>query len=151
VTDYADAAAVSQYAKGLSNEFLLCRTYRHPWQPETATWNKAYRYYHVTHICPRCGSRKHEEMSERGQVYSGWIEYAEGYLLEGVGRIAGDGRDVLRLTSIERTFQVTRMSAAESRADVPHSAVTREALGLNEGLRPQLRVVANNTRERAAG
>lgn len=130
-TPGADPAEVEKAAARWSEIFLQCRTYGHHWEPARATWNARERYFHQIQRC-RCTSERHAEIGERGQKYAQWIDYAEGYLLEGLGRIGTEGRDVLRLASLRRSFPLEELSDTEAAQDRPHSAKTREAIGYTE-------------------
>lgn len=128
----ADYSDVKRQASEWPDEYLECRTYGHDWRPSRATWNPAYRYYLVTQLCPRCLSERRIDMNDRGHVVNQWIDYAEGYLSKGLGRIVGDGRDALRLATIERTFQVRRLSKAEGTLAAPSRQRTLDGLGVEK-------------------
>lgn len=128
---YADPQAVFDRANDWNDEVLQCRTYGHIWQPRGAVWNKRHAFYSISQQCPRCTSERTQEMSVTGHIYAQWITYAEGYLSQGLGRIVGESRDVIRLASVTRTFPITTLNAKESREQLPHSYAAREALGLN--------------------
>lgn len=124
---YADAAEVAAQAQEWPDEFLECRTDGHVWRPARATWNAALRYFYAVRRCSRCGTEAHAELTERGHVTAKWYVYADGYLTKRIGRIVGDGRDALRLASLQRLYglKTTRRMSA-----VPHSAATRRELGM---------------------
>lgn len=129
VTDtprYASPEDVERHARDWPGAFLECRLYGHEWRPLRATHYARMRYYLTAQQCPRCTSKRFAEISERGSVLSQWIEYADGYLTKNVGRIVGDGRDVLRLAALNRVFDLKRSRAAET----PHSQATRNAIGI---------------------
>lgn len=101
---YAETADVEVFAQGASTNHLLCRELHHSWLPHTIG---AYRDggFKRTLRCPRCKTLKHMEISNRGLVTSASYEYPEGYLVEGLGRIVGEARGVLRLASITRAVE----------------------------------------------
>lgn len=127
----ADPEAVEKAAEHWSEIYLQCRTYGHHWEPSRAYWNPRERYFHQTQVC-RCGCERHAEIGPRGEKYAQWIDYAEGYLLQGFGRIGGAGRDVLRLAMLRRSFPLEELSADEAKEDRPHSFKTRAAIGYRE-------------------
>ena len=103
---FAEVDEVATQAETWSDEVLNCRTYNHNWVPSQAAWEEGGSILHVVHSCERCTTQKHMEMSQSGHVYNQWYEYADGYLSKGLGRIAGDARDLLRITSVTRTFDL---------------------------------------------
>lgn len=103
---WADLKEVEAFASELSEEFLQCREMGHRWLPSKAHVNPD-RTFHREMRCPRCRTRKQQEVSGRGEILSTQYKHPEGYLHEGMGRIAGDGRGLLRLESIRRTIMHT--------------------------------------------
>jgi hypothetical protein len=67
------------------------------------------------------------ELSERGHVYASWYTYADDYLTQGLGRIMGEGRDVLRLATIVRVYNVTELTGNAAKENVQRSSAAREA------------------------
>lgn len=100
---WADLKEVEAFASELSEEFLQCREMGHRWLPSKANINSD-RTYHREMRCPRCRTRKEQEISGRGEILSTQYKHPDGYLHQGMGRIAGDGRGLLRLESIRRTI-----------------------------------------------
>lgn len=99
---YASEGDVEDFAATLSDAYLQCRELGHNWRPHTAG-----RYkdggFRRTLRCPRCRTKKHQELSSRGQIMgSTHYTHPDGYLTHGMGRIVGEGRDILRLASIMR-------------------------------------------------
>ena len=121
-------ADVAQHAAQWDEGVLQCRTYGHVWQPSNATHNKRYRYYSIVQLCPRCGTERNMELSERGHVYASWYSYPEDYLVVGLGRIMGEGRDVLRMATITRTYNITEITGKAAMEDTPRARATREAI-----------------------
>lgn len=68
------------------------------------------------------------EMSEYGHVYAQTYGYPDGYLAQGIGRIAGDAKDAVRLASVRR-FNVTEIKGKAKEVDLPRFGATRRALG----------------------
>lgn len=128
----ADPAAVEEAAEQWSDEILKCRIDGHRWDDSRATKNDRYKFVRIVQVCPRCESERVTEQSFHGEVYSRYIDYSEGYLLVGLGRITGEGRNMLRMTSVERLFQVQTLRGNAAKKELPHSRHAREALGLEE-------------------
>lgn len=103
--EFADPHEVADFAAGLELDWLYCRTYQHNWKPWTAHWSDHEGCYEVSIRCNRCTTRRIQRMSDKGAVLSSHYEYPEGYLHEGMGRIAGEGRDALRLESVTRVVK----------------------------------------------
>lgn len=116
--EFADPQEVADFAAGLESEWLFCRTYQHNWKPWSAHWSDHEGCYDVKIRCNRCTTKRVQKMSDKGTVLSSHYEYPEGYLHAGMGRIAGESRDVLRLESVTRvlTKQEERASKRKKRA-----------------------------------
>lgn len=102
---FADPAEVRDFAAELDEALLQCRELGHLWSPWTASWSGEEGCYHRTLRCDRCTTERNQSLSDRGAVLTNSYVYPEGYLHEGMGRIAGDGRDMLRLESVLRATQ----------------------------------------------
>lgn len=100
--EFADPGLVADFAKDLEADWLFCRTYQHNWKPWSAHWSDHEGCYQVTIRCNRCSTKRVQTMSDKGAVLTSHYEYPEGYLAAGIGRIAGEGRDALRLESVTR-------------------------------------------------
>jgi len=133
MTDYADRATVRQLVKEMKPEYIVCRGKRqHDLQPENLVWNDVYKFRTATEVCSRCGLRMITEMTEDWTVLARWPEkYPEGYLLTGVGRIAGDAFNEIRGAYYQQVWKQKRMAKSEATASPPRRAATREALGIN--------------------
>ena len=112
---FADPQEVAEFAAGLEEDWLYCRTYQHNWKPWTASWSGELGCYEVSIRCNRCFTRRVQTMSDKGQVLSSHYEYPEGYLHAGMARIAGEARDRLRLESVTRVVANTEQRAAKRR------------------------------------
>jgi hypothetical protein len=108
---WAALSEVEDFATELPEEFLLCREMGHRWLPYQAALNNDGTYHRALR-CPRCKTKKVQEISSRGAILATHYKHPEGYLHEGMGRIAGDGRGVLRLEAIRRT--ITRIEDKNS-------------------------------------
>jgi len=120
---YATEREVLAAARQWSDEVLRCRTYGHNWQPRNAVINRRHKFIYVEQECSTCHTVRHQEMSMRGAVYAQWYTYIDGYLLDGVGRIAGEGRDAVRISTVMRTYNATTDSSNE-----PRSSNTRQVI-----------------------
>lgn len=94
--------AVKSFAADLPDEFLLCRELHHHWKPWTVA--REGRSYIRVLRCSRCTTERHQKLSHRGEVLGTHYVHPEGYLREaGSGRITGEGLNLLRLESLNRT------------------------------------------------
>lgn len=110
---YADLGEVEDFAKDLPDEYLLCRSLGHNWPPggrvgrirlegtRKMGWVQEL-------VCKRCGTARRMELDDRGMILSSGYTHPKGYLLEGLGRIVGDGRGALRLQSLKRVSKKAR-------------------------------------------
>lgn len=94
-------AEIELFADKLPDEYLRCRELGHNWVPHTAT---RYRNAIVRSLrCTRCKTRKRHTLDSRGMIQGGTTySHPEGYLHEGYGQITGEGRGILRITSVLR-------------------------------------------------
>lgn len=94
---------VEAFAEALPDKYLHCRELGHLWRPY-----KAGRHpdggFERTLRCNRCYTKRVQDLSSRGMVLTNRYIHPEGYLSEGVGRIVGEGRGLLRLESIKRVL-----------------------------------------------
>jgi len=95
------AAAVKRMDLG----FLQCRDFGHSWRPFTARWMPQDNCYESQLQCQRCKTVRTRFLSRRGEQLSGGYDYAEGYLVKGMGRLTGTDRDSIRLASIQAVLQ----------------------------------------------
>jgi hypothetical protein len=101
-TLYADEAEVEEFAASLPERYLHCREMNHNWRPFTVGSFKDGGFERVLR-CTRCRTRKTQHLDSRGMIVgSAKYEHPEGYLHQGMGRIVGEGRGLLRLESIRR-------------------------------------------------
>lgn len=100
--EYADPRDVTEWAHDLSTSHLECRDMRHSWRPRGAKWLPEVGVYERTRRCSRCKTERRETLSEGGAVLSRSYNYPDGYQTEGIGRLAGDSLDALRLASLQR-------------------------------------------------
>lgn len=103
---HASSAEVAAWASNLSEAFLLCREIGHKWNPHTAAWRSEQRCYERSLRCTRCRTRRLQLLTSYGAVISSQYIYPDGYQHKGFGRVIGDGRDALRLESIQRLVEV---------------------------------------------
>src|SRR5262245_10436346 len=100
---WAEPDEVRDFAHGLSESALQCRELGHLWRPYTASFSTHEGVYHRSLRCSRCRTERVQVLSDKGTVLSNGYVYPDGYLHAGMGRIAGDARDVLRLESLQRS------------------------------------------------
>lgn len=128
MTDYADASAVESVAADWPVTFLECRTRAHNWRPLDDLHNTFYHVHTVTERCGRCKGERTRDEGERGEILSDWgYDMKPGYYLEGIGRIAGASRNVLRRVMRERgNGRVTVVSGLQAKAEVPRTVLRDE-------------------------
>lgn len=102
MTNFADPDDVASAAENWSDAAVQCRVYGHSWRPLTVT--HALGAYTIRQRCSRrCGCERTATMNESGYFFGSWrMTYPDdGYLMaRGTGRVDGDGRARLRLTSL---------------------------------------------------
>jgi hypothetical protein len=98
---FADRADVEAIAQDMPMSYLQCRALGHTWRSSSAAIDRVARAYDVELRCSRCRTIRVQTVSFTGHVVSSHYEYPDGYVNH-LGRIAGDGRDALRLESIVR-------------------------------------------------
>lgn len=81
-------------------DFVQCRDFGHSWRPLSARWLEKQSCYESVLRCTRCGTDRHRWLSSTGTQLSGAYEYADGYLVKGLGRLTGTDRDMVRLASV---------------------------------------------------
>lgn len=81
-------------------DYLQCRDFGHSWRPYTARWVAAERAYESTLRCSRCRTLRTRYIGQNGQQMGAHYNYAEGYTIQGMGRLAGHERDLIRLRSV---------------------------------------------------
>lgn len=112
---YADPSEVADFAASLSESFLQCRELGHNWKPWTVRWLPEEVHYERALKCSRCHTERWQALTDRGAVLSGHYVYPDGYVVQGLGRIVGEGRDALRLESLTRALaRVARQAKAAS-------------------------------------
>lgn len=130
---YADPAAVEEWITKWSEALFRCRYYGHDWQDHRARFNDLYGFFSVTDRCSRCFSLKHKELNRYGhQISKSQIEYVDGYLIKGLGRIIGDSRDVVQLAAVKSIYKLKTISMEEAANDIPRAASSRDALGIRK-------------------
>lgn len=101
---FADPDAVADAAKEMTQAHLECRSLGHTWKPYTAEYDASARAYDAVLRCPRCKVRRVLLIDVRGHVVNTHYDYsdADGYMLKGMGRVVGEGKDALRLEQLGR-------------------------------------------------
>lgn len=89
---------------GMSDSHLHCRDYGHSWRAFTAAYVAKERCYEQTLRCTRCRSLRRRLLDTHGTVISSHYDYQDGYLVHGMGRLAGDDRGLIRLASVQATI-----------------------------------------------
>lgn len=84
-------------------EHIQCRDFAHAWRPYTAR-RMITGGFEQTLRCSRCYTRRIRELDRRGGVVHSGYDYADGYVIKGLGRVTGSEKDHLRLKSILATL-----------------------------------------------
>jgi hypothetical protein len=91
------AAAVS----AMSDEMVECRDIQHSYRKWSLRWVPKDKEYESKLKCIRCGSIRVRRINgSTGALVSSSYEYAEGYLVKGLGRLTGSDRGFIRLQSM---------------------------------------------------
>ena len=101
----------------LSDEALVCRDLQHSWVPKDAHEIPGGGYVRILR-CRSCTTKRVEYLDGWGSVVRRYYQYADGYLIKGVGRFAGEYKDRARLINVmgmaERTAKA-ELKAAEKK------------------------------------
>jgi len=85
-------------------DHLQCRDWGHSWRPFTAHWVEADKCFESVLRCQRCRSVRIRYLSARGELLSSRYDYADNYLVEGIGRLDSEDRNHIRLASVLRVI-----------------------------------------------
>ena len=119
----AQLAEVEAFAESLPDEYIRCRELNHTWQPFSAAVNRRKGVIQRTLRCPRCKTRKIQELTMNGGLHSSYYEYPDGYQHKGHGQIFGEGRSILRINSIFRGTVIE----VDDEADMPRAKAQAKA------------------------
>ncbi len=122
---YAERHEVETATDQMRGTDLECRDLQHTWAYVTTTHIVRLRYYRQLHVCQRCGTERTREISETGHIYQSTYSYADGYQIKGLGRIAGEAKDALRLAAIKRQ-NVNAVRGKAKDEDMPRFKATRD-------------------------
>jgi hypothetical protein len=84
----------------MTDEMVECRDIQHSYRKWATRWLAQEREYERQLKCLRCGTIRVQRVSERGYLLGSSYEYAEGYLVKGLGRLDQDDRGAIRLQSV---------------------------------------------------
>ena len=80
---------------------LQCRDFGHSWRPYTVEFVPQRKHYLEALRCSRCRTMRVRVLGQRGELLGNRYIYADGYLVQGLGRMESDDRDAMRLASLE--------------------------------------------------
>lgn len=129
---YADPADVASFADKLPERYLLCRDMGHNWLPFGTPGRYKDGGFERILRCSRCKCERHTSISNTGMILSSHYTHPEGYLLEGLGRIVGEGRGILRLASINRAMSKAGPKLVEDKPE----KTTRRPVKKTAGTKP---------------
>lgn len=92
--------SLEQAVTNMELTHVQCRDFGHSWRPYSARWLSAYNSYESQLLCQRCKTVRTRFLSRTGAQLNSQYDYADGYLVKGMGRLTGGDRDVIRLASI---------------------------------------------------
>lgn len=98
----ASRSDVKAEAKKMADEYLSCRDVGHTWRQFRVV--RVRGGYNRDLFCPTCKTNRHEFISRTGERLSSGYTYPKGYQLKGLGRVIGEGRNIIRLESVVRTM-----------------------------------------------
>lgn len=93
------------WLNGQPDDFLMCRDtgIRHPWQPYDVQVVGGRRGGFVERLkCDRCGSVKIRTLDGRGNPVKTHIDYVEGFLRAGMGRMTAKQNALVRVEHLTR-------------------------------------------------
>jgi hypothetical protein len=93
---------VVKFAGGLPNDYLLCRSWAHSWDPGSSTVQRADGRIHWTVECSICGTVRTRVMTSSGAIVGNRYHYPEGYQSGGMGRISQRGMAHIRMETLKR-------------------------------------------------
>jgi hypothetical protein len=99
-------------AKDLPTKFIVCRDLNHNWAPHDLKFYTDGSRDRIVR-CRSCSTKRIMVISSRGMMVSSHYEYPEGYLIQGLGLLAGEERGLIRLESMDREWEQRKKKAAE--------------------------------------
>lgn len=95
---------VDQTIHGMRSDFLQCRDFGHSWRPYTARYSHEDKAFETILRCSRCRTKRIRWIARNGEQVAADYDYAEGYIIKGMGRLTGAERNALRLESVMRVL-----------------------------------------------
>ncbi len=89
---------IKDIIKRLPQEFLMCRSFGHQWNPYTV-YKRGSEFESVLE-CGRCNGYRHQFISSVGKVNSAYYTYEPGYLIAGWGTMTVSERQQIRLAAV---------------------------------------------------
>lgn len=99
-----DSPHPQTFIREMSEESITCRDLSHTWRPFSARRIEGGGYERTVR-CATCGSDRVELLDRWGQLVRRHYDYADGYLVPGMGRMDSEFRAHVRLTSLLRTLK----------------------------------------------
>lgn len=100
----ASTRSVAKAAQSLSDSHLRCRDLGHDWRLYYQRREGAVIVRKL--YCPSCKTNRKCKINRYGEVVSNSYDYDDGYLIEGLGRVQGRSKSLLRAESINRSPDV---------------------------------------------
>lgn len=93
---------VAKFAERLPNDYLMCRTWAHSWDPGSSSVQRSNGRIHWTVGCSICGTVRTRFMNPSGGILGNRYDYPEGYQSDGMGRISQRGMAQIRMETLKR-------------------------------------------------
>jgi hypothetical protein len=84
----------------MTQSHIECRDYGHSWRRHNVVWRKSERSYERVLRCTRCRTLRRDLLNSDGDPVRSNYEYADHYLIDGLGRLTGPDRSALRLANL---------------------------------------------------
>jgi hypothetical protein len=93
-------ASLDAALSDMTQSHIECRDYGHSWKRHNVTWSKPERSYVRILKCTRCRTLRHDLLNSDGDPLRSHYDYADHYLIGGLGRLTGSDRSALRLANL---------------------------------------------------
>jgi hypothetical protein len=100
------ASTVEEHVAAMAIEHIQCRDFGHSWRPFSARIVPAMHMIREELRCARCTTIRVRDLGMRGQLLASSYDYVDGYTRQGMGRLTGTDRDLIRLASVQHLLKV---------------------------------------------
>jgi hypothetical protein len=99
----------------MNDSYLLCRDFGHMWRPYQARYIPQRKQYEERLRCERCTTVRVRLLTNTGAQLGNAYIYADGYTMEGFGRLTGTDRDAVRLASLQTVLELSGVERIDPR------------------------------------